>query len=106
MVWLVSGFVGLWDQTSLVNGFSAFGLSLSLPAIWSTCFLDLAIGVAVLARWRSAMTCLLQLLVVIGYTIALTFAAPALWLDPFGPLLKNLPFLVAVLTLAVLERER
>ena len=47
-----------------------------------------------------------QLILVIGYTAGLTYARPALWFDPFGPLLKNLPIMAAILILAVLERER
>jgi len=41
-----------------------------------------------------------------GYTLLLSVALPGLWLDPFGPLLKNLPIMVAVLLLAALEQER
>jgi uncharacterized membrane protein (DUF106 family) len=33
-------------------------------------------------------------------------AQPALWLDPFGPLLKNIPFVVAILVLAAIEADR
>lgn len=40
------------------------------------------------------------------YTLGLTVLAPALWLDPLGPLLKNLPILPAILAWMVLERER
>ena len=38
-----------------------------------------------------------------GFTLILTLFAPAWWLHPFGPLLKNLP--VAALVLVVMARE-
>ncbi len=69
-------------------GFSgALGIAASL--------LDLAI--AARERRRAAHAPARSSTVVLGYTIALSVAAPALWLDPFGPLLKNLPILAAIL---------
>jgi uncharacterized protein YbjT (DUF2867 family) len=102
--WILSGVAGLVHRGDL--NFAAFGISLSPLAIWLTCMLDMAIGAAVLLRWRTGTIALVQLVIVLGYSLALTFAAPSLWLAPLGPLLKNLPFVVAVLALAVLERER
>jgi len=48
----------------------------------------------------------MQIALIAFYTLGLTVLAPALWLDPFGPLLKNLPILPAILAWIVLERER
>ncbi len=42
------------------------------------------------------VTGLLRLVLVAGYTLLLTVAAPALWLEPLGPLLKNLPILALI----------
>jgi len=47
-----------------------------------------------------------QFAVVAAYTIGLSYANAALWLDPFGPLLKNFPIAIAILILAAVERER
>jgi hypothetical protein len=33
-------------------------------------------------------------------------AEPALWADPFGSLLKNLPIIAAILALAAIETDR
>ena len=41
-----------------------------------------------------------------GYTTALTVALPALWADPFGPLLKNLPIAVLVLVALAIQDDR
>ncbi len=105
LLWLGSGLVGLLQPSAVTAALlSPLGLGPRIGQL--ACVLDVAIGIAVLARWRPGWVALIQLLVIIGYTLALTVADAALWLDPFGPLLKNVPILLSVLVLAVLERER
>lgn len=70
------------------------------------CFVDLAIGALLLARWRPWTLAALQVAAIAAYTVALTVLQPALWADPLGPLLKNLALLPAVLALAALEDDR
>jgi uncharacterized protein YbjT (DUF2867 family) len=108
-LWLGSGLIGLLQPAAATAAILA-GLDLGPAAARGlatlACAADLAIGVALLARWRPGLLAQLQLLLVAGYSLALTVAVPALWADPFGPLLKNLPILAAIAVLAVLERER
>ncbi len=66
----------------------------------------MAIGIGLLLRTRPGLLAAIQVVVILGYTLALGVAEPALWADPLGPLMKNLPILVAVLVLAALEVER
>jgi hypothetical protein len=42
----------------------------------------------------------LQAGIVIAYTVLLSISQPLLWLDPFGPLLKNIPFIALCLFLS------
>jgi hypothetical protein len=104
--WIVSGLVGLIQRAALVARYAALGVTLSMPAIWMICLLDLLIGLAVITRYRNRAATLLQLATVVAYTVALTVARPWLWLDPLGPLLKNVPFMLAILVLAAIEDER
>jgi uncharacterized protein YbjT (DUF2867 family) len=108
-LWLGSGLVGLLQPVAVVEA-SLGGVGLDGGAVRLLTVLasaaDLAIGAALLARWRPGTLAALQIALVLGYSLALTVARPALWADPFGPLLKNLPILAAVAVLAVLERER
>jgi hypothetical protein len=67
---------------------------------------DLVLASRVRARWRPGLTCALQTAVVLTYTLGLTVLLPGLWADPYGPLVKNGTFLLALWTLAALERER
>jgi uncharacterized protein YbjT (DUF2867 family) len=109
LMWLASGAIGLMQPMSLVAPiFAAFGLSgvSASLVVWGSCLLDLAIGALLLARRRPAAMAALQLAVVAGYTASLTFAQPSLWMDPFGPLLKNMPIMAAVMLLAAIESDR
>ena len=105
-VWILSAVAGLVHRTALVGSFAFAGVALTMPVILLTSILDLIVGAAVLTRWRPRMATIVQLTVVAGYTAVLTLAQPSLWLEPFGPLLKNIPFVLAVLVLSVLESER
>jgi hypothetical protein len=108
-LWIVSGVVGLLQPGSVTAPLAAgFGLAgaASIIALWASCLIDVALGLALMARWRPGLLAALQLAVIAAYTIGLTAVQPSLWVDPFGPLLKNLPILAAVLALAAIEPDR
>ncbi len=109
LLWLGSGIVGFLQPNAAVADILAhFGLAgdVSRAVFWATSLGDIAIGIAVAARWRPKWTATIQLIAVLGYTIGLTVADPILWTDPFGSLLKNLPILAAILALAAIETDR
>jgi uncharacterized protein YbjT (DUF2867 family) len=109
VLWLLSGVIGLLQPAARGAALlGALGVPTSAAPIvtWLTCGADLVLGVAVLARWRPGPLAVIQLALVAGYTVGLSLAEPALWHDPFGPLLKNLPIMAAILALAALERDR
>jgi hypothetical protein len=70
------------------------------------CLIDIAIGVALAMRSAPWTVFWSQIAVITGYTIILTIAAPALWLELFGPLLKNIPILALIVVDRILEVER
>ncbi len=99
LLWLTSAWLGLVhgaEKTSELVG------ALGLPDGWAdplrigSSLLDLAIAGLLLwdrgARWSTAVQCL----VVLSYSLVIGFALPQLWLDPLGPLLKNLPILLLI----------
>jgi uncharacterized protein YbjT (DUF2867 family) len=67
---------------------------------------DLALGLALLRNWQPRAVARAQIALVLAYTAGLTLLAPALWLDPFGGLLKNLPVLALMLVHLALVDER
>ncbi len=109
LTWLLSGMIGLIAPPGAIAPYIE---SLGVPghlALWviaAACLLDVSIGIALFLRFRPGFVAATQILAVLGYTLVLTFAEPALWVEPLGPLLKNLPILAAALALAALEVER
>ncbi len=104
-----SGSIGLIAPAGAVLAHAA-ALGLSGAAVaWAVAagsLLDVAIGIGLLLRYRPGPMAAVQVVVILGYTLVLGLAEPALWADPLGPLVKNLPILVAALVLAALEVDR
>ncbi len=100
LLWLASALLGLFaGHAQTLEWLAAIGApeGAALPLQIGTALLDLAIAALVL-RDRTAHTATIaQLAVVTGYTLVLTLGLPALWVDPLGPLLKNLPILLLIL---------
>jgi uncharacterized protein YbjT (DUF2867 family) len=107
--WIVSGLVGFAQPWSGVASIlDALGLpdSAARLVFWGSCTADIVIGGLLLVGRHPALAVAAQLVFVIGYTAALSYAQPALWGDPFGPLLKNLPIAAAILALGAIENAR
>lgn len=107
---------GLWLFSAALGAFAPLATFLpSVPALPPLLALaltrlgglaDLALAVALLTNWRPQTTAYAQLALVAAYTLGLTLIAPALWLDPFGGVMKNLPILALILVHLTLIKER
>lgn len=99
LLWLASAVLGLvWGHGETIRVMAALGLPSGCadPLRIGSSLLDLAVALTVLrARPRTAAA--VQLVVIAAYTLVIGTALPGLWLDPLGPLLKNLPILALVL---------
>src|SRR6056297_104712 len=108
-LWLASGLLGLFLPSEtflpLVEGAPLSDQALILLARAGG-LIDLAIATALLRGWRSRLMAGVQAAMVVGYTLAFTVLAPALWLLPLGGLVKNLPVLALIALQAILEDER
>jgi uncharacterized protein YbjT (DUF2867 family) len=99
LMWLASAWLGLAHGAAQTV---AVAHSLGLPTDWvdplrvGSSLLDVAIGAQLLFDRSAARAALVQLVVVAGYTVVISLALPGLWLDPLGPLLKNLPVMLAI----------
>ena len=109
VVWIVSGAVslGLYPLEESLAMLRRVGLAGSgaLFALYGAAALDIVLGIATfLAKgkwlWRA------QIALILGYTAIITVFLPELWLHPFGPVLKNLPMLAALVTLNELAARR
>jgi nucleoside-diphosphate-sugar epimerase len=68
--------------------------------------LDAALGIAMLFNFQLKKTCTLQIILMLGYTFILTWKMPQIWSDPFAPLAKNIPLIVATLIFMAMESDR
>ncbi|MBL1437605.1 MAG: SDR family oxidoreductase [Rhodobacteraceae bacterium] len=108
-MWLLSGLVGLFLPPERfldgLNGVPLSGQALTIAARGAG-FVDVAIAFGLLVAWRLPKLALLQLAMVGSYTLAFGLMAPALWLEPYGGLLKNIPILCLIWVHLILEEER
>jgi uncharacterized protein YbjT (DUF2867 family) len=106
VVWIGSGVVslGLHPVEDSLAMLARVGLS-SPFVLYGAALLDIAIGVAIFALKRRKWLWRLQVALIAGYSVVIAFWLPELWLHPFGPLLKNLPMLAAILALHELEER-
>jgi uncharacterized protein YbjT (DUF2867 family) len=101
----------VWIWTALVSAFiypKAVSLALldcvhlhgllAIAVLYLASALDLGMGIATLA-WPSRRLWAMQVLVVASYTIIVAATLPAALLDPFGPILKNLPIIALLISL-------
>ena len=106
LVWIATGILSLGiypvdDSYALLAQVGLQGVLASI-ALYGAALLDIALGIATLIRpgrwlWR------LQITIMAGYTLIISFCLPEFWLHPFGPILKNLPILALLIALDASE---
>lgn len=108
LMWLASGLIGLFNLPGAALYLSSLSIpdTLHLPLALLLCLMDIAIGAALAFRLAPRTVFWGQLLLICGYTVTLSLATPGLWLELFGPLLKNIPILALIIVDRILEVER
>lgn len=109
VLWLVSGIAGLMADRAVILELAAIpGIpdSALLAAGRAASVVDIAIAAALILRWHIGRVAALQLLLVAAYTVVLTLLNPGLWLDPLGPLLKNIPIALCIAFHSALAARR
>jgi uncharacterized protein YbjT (DUF2867 family) len=111
VMWIVSGVVSLgwYPVDSSLRLLAATGITtewMALATLYGAAVLDIAFGVASVALRRRRWLWAAQIVVVLGYTAIISVALPHLWLEPFGPILKNLPVLAVLWLLYQTEDRR
>jgi hypothetical protein len=107
-LWLGSALAGLLFGRTQAEAFVSglgFPVVAVTPLVVVTVALDL-VAAALLLSSRTRLALLVQLALVLGYTVGLTIVLPGLWADPFGALLKNIPILALIGVNAVLSEPR
>lgn len=107
VMWVGAGLVSWFyarDEGIALLAKIGFSPSIATPALIAACGLNIGLGFATLLKPGRRLW-VLQLGIMMFYTGALSLAAPSLWADPFGPLLKNLPIAALLIGLAATETK-
>ncbi len=109
LLWLFTGIVSAFlypvvESYKLLAATGVTGLFAPIM-LYSAAILDSILGIATLIGYKIRLVVGLQLLVMITYTVIITWFLPELWLHPFGAISKNIPLLVATLIMLVLEEQ-
>lgn len=110
LVWLWSGITSLLFyphqlsyQLLADTGITGKAAPLTL---YGLALMDMGLGLATIWRYCLDKLILWQFWIVLIYTIVIACKLPEFWLHPFGPLLKNIPFLLCLLIYRKLEGEK
>ncbi|WHA05575.1 SDR family oxidoreductase [Candidatus Bandiella numerosa] len=106
--WLYSGILPFfqYEHTITIIKHIFSNNTLASFIFYSSCFMDILIGIALLFRYKTYVIYLSQIIIISLYTCVLTIYLPTLWLDPLGPLVKNIPIIFLLLILLSIERDK
>ncbi|WP_131781704.1 SDR family oxidoreductase [Legionella gresilensis] len=106
----------MWLASAIVSAFlfpkasSYFLLAkVGVNSYWQPTLLYLAslingiIGISLLFNYKTKLNCLIQIMIMTAYTIIITLKIPYLWLEPFGSIVKNVPVLISIIILYLME---
>lgn len=107
LVWLVTAAVSafgypLADSYALLRQAGVPDAALPV-ALYGAIGLDLLLGLCALSPRRARWMWTAQAILVIAYTIVISIRLPEYWLHPYGPMVKNLPFLAVLWVLWEME---
>lgn len=104
--WLLAGIVSLGlypvSESYALLARAGIGGSLAPTLLYGAAALNLVLGLATLLWPRRALWAV-QIGVIAFYTAVITWKLPEFWLHPYGPIVKNLPMLAALLLLYELD---
>jgi nucleoside-diphosphate-sugar epimerase/uncharacterized membrane protein YphA (DoxX/SURF4 family) len=107
-LWIFTGltslfFTPLGDNILLLEN---IGIPYPLFVFYSASGLDILLGLATLFNYKIRWVAVIQILVIVLYTLIISVKLPYFWLFPFGPISKNLPILVATAIMIAMESKR
>lgn len=109
-VWLFTAIctLFLYPKNASLNLLAHIGVShiWQSALLYSAGILDAILGLAMLFDYKIKQVIGLQIMVMLGYMALITWKLPYLWLEPLGPITKNIPLIVATLIYWAIEEER
>ncbi|KTC99416.1 SDR family oxidoreductase [Legionella erythra] len=108
LMWIVSALTSsLYGQEHSYALLSDLGIPPAGQSIllYGAATLNALIGIALLLHVKTRFFCWVQMAVILAYTFIISMGLPYLWLEPFGPVVKNIPILAGIMILYALERD-
>ncbi|ASQ44600.1 SDR family oxidoreductase [Legionella clemsonensis] len=106
----------MWIMSALTSSFffskqASYQLlaTIGISTVWQPLFLygasliNTLLGIGLLLNYKVKLNCLIQIAVISIYTLIISVALPYLWLEPFGPVVKNIPILSSIFILNALS---
>jgi uncharacterized protein YbjT (DUF2867 family) len=109
VVWIITGILslGVYPVSESYLLLARVGITGALAPVflYGAALLDFAFGIGIYVLKNRRWLWRAQMLLMLGYSVIIAIYLPEFWLHPFGPLLKNLPILAAILLLHELEER-
>lgn len=108
-MWIIAGIVSLGPRSAEgLELLRQLGASATLAPLLLTgaALTNIALGILTLSPRRKPLLWTAQILLVLLYTAIISVFLPELWLEPFGPVAKNVPILIVLLLLRQTEEHR
>lgn len=102
---VVSAFVFPVDQSYFMLSKAGITGFFASAMLYGAAAIDVALGIATLIRYRLQLVGLIQIAVIILYTIVISLSQPEYWVHPFGAISKNIPLIVAIMVMLALEKK-
>lgn len=109
-IWIVSAITSsfLYPKTESYQLLSSAGVPTFIQAIllYGASGINFVIGITLLCNYKIKLNYTIQILIICIYTLIISIKLPYLWLEPFGPVAKNIPLLALILFLYNMERNK
>ncbi|RED17909.1 SDR family oxidoreductase [Pontivivens insulae] len=106
LFWCVSGLIALLDPARAASVLGSPPAAWQMAFVYLGAFADIIVGLAVLVRRFARSACFAMMLISLSYMAGAALLAPALWLDPLGPMVKVIPgFTLAFVTASLLDER-
>ena len=99
-LWIFTGLTALYFSPAIGYEILASASITGLMAdvsVYAGGALDIVIGLWLLTSINIRLCCIIQVAVIVLYTMILTVIDVSFWLHPFGPITKNIPVIVLIL---------
>lgn len=107
IMWIMSALTSILPETKagsyVLLTQTELPFSLQPIVLYGAALLNLLIGCSLLLNYEIKINCLIQLLIISMYSLIISIKLPYLWLEPFGPVVKNIPILISIGILYILE---